>query len=185
MMGLIFEKTNLKINYVIGNTPSESKNLLSDKYTYLKTMDLREMYAFIGLLYARGLLGLAMHSMKILFSLTAGHSIFSSTMSKHHFTFFSGVISFDDDGERRQNWKSDRFAAWRVITNFFNEQMKSVVTPSENLFIDEKLYPMRHQIGFRQYNPKKTAKYDIQFKSLNDARFPFTYQFQTILWQTD
>ena len=107
MMDLIVEKTNLKINYVVDNTPPESKKLLSDKYTYLKTTDLREMYAFIGLLYTHGLLGLDMHSMEILFSSTVGHSIFTSTTSKLRFTFLPKVISFFDDGERRQNWKSD------------------------------------------------------------------------------
>ena len=35
---------------------------------------------------------------------------------------------------------------------------------------------MRHQIAFRQYNPKKPHKYGILFKSLNDARFPYTYK---------
>ena len=158
MMDLIVEKADLKINYVIDNTPLELKKLLSDKYTYFKTTDLREMYAFIGLLYASGLLGLAMHSMKILFSPTAGHSISTLTMWKHRFTFFSVVRSFDDDGERRQNWKSDHFAAARVITNFFSEQLKSVVIPSEYLSIDETLYPMCHQIGFRQCKPNKPAK---------------------------
>lgn len=88
MMDLTVEKTNWKIKYVIDKTPLELEKLLSDKYTYFKTTDLQEIYAFIGLLYASGLLDLAMHSMKILFSPTAGHSIFTSTMCKHHFTFF-------------------------------------------------------------------------------------------------
>ena len=35
---------------------------------------------------------------------------------------------------------------------------------------------MRHQINFRQYNPNKPAKYGLLYKSLNDARFAFTYQ---------
>ena len=42
--------------------------------------------------------------------------------------------------------------------------------------IDETLYPMRHQIAFRQYNPKKPHKYGLLLKSLNDARFPYTYK---------
>ena len=35
---------------------------------------------------------------------------------------------------------------------------------------------MRHQIGFRQYNPNKLAQYGLLYKSLNDVWFPFTYQ---------
>ena len=35
---------------------------------------------------------------------------------------------------------------------------------------------LHHQIVFRQYNPKKPHHYGILFKSLNDARYPYTYK---------
>ena len=35
---------------------------------------------------------------------------------------------------------------------------------------------MRHQIAFRQYNLKKPHRYGLLWKSLNDARFPYTYK---------
>ena len=35
---------------------------------------------------------------------------------------------------------------------------------------------MRHQIAFRQYNPNKPHKYGVLLKSMNDARFPYTYK---------
>ena len=35
---------------------------------------------------------------------------------------------------------------------------------------------MQQQIAFRQYNPKKPHKYGLLLKSLNDARFPYTYK---------
>ena len=57
-----------------------------------------------------------------------------------------------------------------------NDQMKSVLLPSEYFPNDETLYAMHHQIGFRQYNPTKPAKYGLLYNSLNDARFPFTYR---------
>ena len=46
-----------------------------------------------------------------------------------------------------------------VLTNIFNDQMKNVLWPSEYLSIDETLYPMRHQIRFRQYNPNNGPYY--------------------------
>ena len=42
--------------------------------------------------------------------------------------------------------------------------------------IDETLYPMRHQIAFRQCHPNNPHKYGVLLKSLNDARFPYTYK---------
>ena len=54
--------------------------------------------------------------------------------------------------------------------------MKNVLAPSKYLSIDETLYSMRHQINFIECNPNKPAKYDLLYKSLNDAHFAFTYQ---------
>ena len=34
---------------------------------------------------------------------------------------------------------------------------------------------MSNQISIKQYNPRKPAKYGLLLKSLNDARFPYTY----------
>ena len=174
MVELLVKHTNSRIQHVQDNLPEYYAR--TNKNTYIRPLTHHEFYAFIGLLYARGLLGQSMHASKILFSETAGHAIFSGTMSKHRFSFLLSVLSFDDSEERRELWKSDRFAAARELTNLSNDRMKNVLVPSEYLSIDETLYAMRHQIGFRQYNPNKPAKYGLLYKSLNDARFLFTYQ---------
>ena len=49
------------------------------------------------------------------------------------------------------------------------------MVPTAWLTIDETLYPVRNQIGFRQFNPSKPAKYGLLFKSLNSAEYPYTY----------
>jgi len=174
MVELIINKTNLKIQHILDNLSENYRN--TDKCNYVRLLDNAEFFAFVGLIYARGLLGQAMHKSTLLFSDVAGHPIFSAPMSTHRFWFLQSVISFDDNEERQQFWRSDRFAAARNLTNMFNERMKSVLVPSEFLSIDETLYAMRNQIAFRQYNPNKPAKYGLLYKSLNDARFPFTYQ---------
>ena len=60
-----------------------------------------------------------MHTYKILFSETAGHQIFAATMSKHRFKFLNAVLTFDNPEERRELWKSDKFAAARRLTLMF------------------------------------------------------------------
>ena len=170
----VINNTNDKIKHIKENLPPHFVEL--NKNTYVRLLDQEGFYVFIGLLYARGLSGQSMHTYKILFSETAGHRIFTATMSKHRFTFLSAVLTFDNPEEQRELWESDRFAAARRLTAVFNEQMKNVLDPSKCLSIDETLYSMRHQINFRQYNPNKPAKYDLLYKSLNDADFGFTYQ---------
>ena len=58
----------------------------------------------------------------------------------------------------------------------FNGRMKSALVPVEYFSIDETLYAMHHQIAFRQYNPNKSAKYRLLYKSVNDALSTLTYQ---------
>ena len=85
-------------------------------------------------------------------------------------------IMFDDPVERVTNWPLDRFTAIRNFYEMFNGNCLRYVILSEFLSIDETLYPMRTQISIKQYNPNKPAKYGLLFKSINDARFPYTYQ---------
>lgn len=146
MVEHIINHTNAKIQDIKDKLPSHYNK--TDKNTFIRPISQRELYAFIGLLYARGLLGQSMHTYKMLFSETAGHRIFSATMSKHRFSFLSRVLTFDDPKERQQIWKTSRFAAMRELTVMFNDRMKSVLAPSEFLSIDETLYAMRHQINF-------------------------------------
>ena len=47
--------------------------------------------------------------------------------------------------------------------------------PEDFISLDETLYPMRTQVAFKMYDPDKPAKYGILFKSLNCARYPYTY----------
>ena len=42
-------------------------------------------------------------------------------------------------------------AAARAIYTIFNSNCAKYLVPSEYMAIDETLYPMRHQIAFRQY----------------------------------
>ena len=65
----------------------------------------------------------------------------------------------------------------RPVCKLLNSNLGKYVAPSEYLTIDETtLYPMRHQIAFRQCNPNNPHKYGVLLKSLNDARFPYTYK---------
>ena len=49
------------------------------------------------------------------------------------------------------------------------------MAPGKYLTIDETLYPMRNHIGFKTYMANKPASYGINFKSINEAGFPYTY----------
>ena len=120
-------------------------------------------------------LGLHNHKVDILSS-KAGHPVFGATLGRNRFKFLFNNLMFDDVATREVDWQQDRFTTIREFFEIFNRNCMKHVIPSEYLSIDETLYPMRTQVRIKQYNPNKRAKYGLLFKSLNDARFPHTYQ---------
>ena len=50
-----------------------------------------------------------------------------------------------------------------------------VLAPGHYLSLDETLYPIRTQILFKQFNSSKPVKYGLLFKSVNAARYRYTF----------
>jgi len=148
----------------------------SGKSPFLKLTDRQEIEALLGIFYYRGLYNLTGHSTAILFSKTKGLPLFSAVMGRDRFKFLTSHLGFDDAETRAERWQHDRFAAFRDFFEMFNSNCTKYLTPDQFLSIDETLYPMRHQIAFRQYNPDKPAKYGLLFKSLNSAGLPFLHR---------
>ena len=76
-------------------------------------------------------------------------------MSHQRMKFLLSFITFDNYQERQALWPDDRFVAARLFFELFNSSWSKYVVPSVYLSIDNTLYPMQHQIAFRQYNPNK------------------------------
>ena len=127
MITLIVHKTNLKIDEVIEKLPEATKS--NSKYSYIKQTDAVEIYALLGLMYFRGLLGMNNHSYDVLFSEKAGPAVFGATMSRNRFKFLVANIMFDDHREREVNWPQGRFAAARVLFMMFNNDLEPPPPP--------------------------------------------------------
>ena len=170
MFDRVVEKTNLRINRYLRNLQQYKQHAIeSDKYTWLKETDKSEIRAFIGLLYMSGLLGLNHHDVELLVSKHAGADVFGATMSQQRMKFLLANITFDDPNELSQCWPSDHFPATRKLFEGFNKNCSKFLYLFEFLWLDETLYPMRHQIAFCQYDLNNPYRYGILVKSLNDA----------------
>ena len=154
----------------------DEEQLLSGKYPHVKVVDIIDINAVIGLMYIRGLYGLTKHNLNLLFSDKKGLPIFGATMSRLRYQFIIKHLCFDDIDTRPERWKSDRFAAMRKLFEECNNSFGAALVPEDYISLDETLYPTRNQVNFKQYNPNKPAKYGILFKSMNSARYPYTYQ---------
>ena len=69
----------------------------------------------------------------------------------------------------------DKFACLQELFELMNEGNVKCPFPSPLFAVDEKLYPYRGAIGFKQYNPKKPTKYGLLCRSLCDSSVSYTY----------
>lgn len=150
------------ISQIVTCTNSRIRDFLSEKTStqlahaqgWIHETDDTEIYALLGVLYARGLMGLSHHDVKILFGGETGHHVFSSAFSQNRFKFLHAVLAFDDGAEnRRPRYVLDKFAAVREVFEMFNQSCARVLVPEAFLTIDESLYASRVKIAFRQFNP--------------------------------
>ncbi|KRZ84109.1 PiggyBac transposable element-derived protein 4 [Trichinella sp. T8] len=73
------------------------------------------------------------------------------------------MIRFDDHSSRASCRSKDKLAAVRVIWNTWVKNLPKMYNPSENVTVDERLYPFKDRCQFRNYMPKKPEKYGIKF----------------------
>ena len=126
MLLKIVDYTNLRIR----NTISKAEAIIqkSDKYIY----------------------SLNNHKVSHLFSERHGIPKFNACMSRNRFKFLLNHIAFDNFEDREERWEHDRFSAIREFFEHCNENFAKSLAPEDYLSLDETLYPMRTQIGFKQ-----------------------------------
>ena len=150
------------------------QNKKDQKVCHLIETNHREIRAFIGLWYIRGLLNWTFHDIATAYSREYGHKIFNATMSMKRFRFLCANIRFDDITSRTEHFQHDRAAAVRLFFESFVTNCEKVMIPDAYLFINETLYPTRVIVAFLQYNKNKSAKYGLLFRSINSAEMPYT-----------
>ena len=110
-----------------------------------------------------------------MFSDSHGHPIFTATVFKNCFRVLYQCISFDDYSTSTEHWEADHFATVRKLFELFSQNCGLALIPDDLLSIDETLYPMKNRISFKQFNPNKPVKSGLLFKSINGARYPYSF----------
>lgn len=87
-------------------------------------------------------------------------------------------LRFDNINDRQSRREMDKLAPIRDFFETFVTNCKNAYTVGEFVTIDEKLEPFRGRCGFRQYMPKKPAKYGIKIFALVDSRVFYTYNME-------
>ena len=147
----------------------------STKYSHVKIFARVDIEAFIGILHLRAAFRLNILDREVIWNQESAHHIIAATMLLHRFKFICHLITFDDKETRNNRWKTDQFACMREPFEDINEKNTRMRHSSPLLEVDETLYSYRGHIGFRQYNPNKSAKYGLLYQSLCYSSIPYTY----------
>ena len=169
----VLHHTNKKIDSLLAKLPTDFNK--DFKYSFMKEVSEMELKAFIELFLHRGLYKLNGMGIGKPFSDSYGRPVFSAVMSRNHFPFILHNLSFDDESTCAERWKKNKFTEICEFFEKFNNQCMLILAPGDYLSLYETLYAMRTHKSFKQFNPSKPAKYGLLFKSVNAARYPYTF----------
>lgn len=176
---LIFDKDMIKIIVDSTNIYIDSIREQFARERDSKATNESEIKALIGLLYIGGVHKASHVNVKDLWATDGtGMDIFRKTMSKNRFLFLLRCLRFDNIHDRQSRRLLDKLAPIRELFEKFVQNCQKAYTIGEYVTIDEKLEPFRGRCSFKQYMPKKPAKYGIKIFALVDARVFYTYNLE-------
>ncbi|XP_050520903.1 piggyBac transposable element-derived protein 4-like [Daktulosphaira vitifoliae] len=85
-----------------------------------------------------------------------------AAMSRDRFKMLLRFIRFDNVNTRNIRITTDKAAPIRDIWTMLNQNLHKNYKPTENITVDEQLFPYRGHTKFTQYIPSKPAKYGIK-----------------------
>ncbi|XP_071745461.1 piggyBac transposable element-derived protein 4-like [Lepeophtheirus salmonis] len=113
-------------------------------------------------MYARGILAKGQPT-EVIWSRKWGINLFRNTIPRDRYKELLIYVRFDIRSTRSQRLQNDRFALISMVWGRFVENFKSSYRPSENITIDEQLFPTKARYPFTQYMAKRPDKFGIKF----------------------
>lgn len=145
MQQKLLEMTNLEGQRVFGEDWSN--------------IECNEIQAFIGLLILAGVLNSHHESASSLWDSELGRAIFRITMPLKKFKQLIRILRFNDKRSRAERREQDKLAPIREMWEDWVKRLPLMYRPDTNITVDESLVGFRGRCPFKQYMPKKPAKY--------------------------
>ncbi|XP_070694391.1 piggyBac transposable element-derived protein 4-like [Pempheris klunzingeri] len=139
-----------------------------------KDIDSTTMRAYFGLLLLAGVYRSRSEATRSLWDHQTGRHIFRATMSVKTFTLISRTLRFDDRQARQRH--KDKMAAVREIWDTWTERLPLMFNPAVDVCVDEQLVPYRESCEFRQYMPRKPARYGIKMWVTCDVKTSYAWR---------
>ncbi|XP_026189546.1 serine/arginine repetitive matrix protein 1 isoform X2 [Mastacembelus armatus] len=141
-----------------------------------KDLDATTVRAYFGLLLLAGVYRSRGEATRSLWDNQAGRHIFRATMSVKTFETISRTLRFDDPLSRPWRRRADKLAAIREIWDLWTAQLPLMFNPDVEICVDEQLVPYRGRCEFRQYMPKKPAKYGLKMWVTCDVQTAYAWK---------
>ncbi|KAL3972591.1 conserved oligomeric Golgi complex subunit 5 [Sarotherodon galilaeus] len=98
-------------------------------------------------------------------------------MSQKRFHHITRALRFDDKLSRPQ-CRGDKLAAFRKVWDMWTHRLEMMFCPDRDICVDEQLVPFKGRCGFRQYMPKKPAKYGLKIWAVCDVKTSYAWRLQ-------
>ena len=125
-------------------------------------ISVEELYAVIGIMYARGTVAKG-QELDQLWSKQWGSAYFKNTMSRNRFREILKFIRFDMKSTRPVKLKTDKFAFISHVWNKFIKNCNNCYKPNDNISIGEQLFQTKTRCPFTLYIASKPNKFGIKF----------------------
>jgi len=162
---------------------NESMMRLIKKYTEIEarrvlgddswTVSLEELDAFVGILYVRGAFRYSSLPFALMWHRKWGIPFVRDTMARDRACEILKYLRFDQRSTRRERVGADKFCLVSELWNKFVDNCLSYYKPSENLTVDEQLYPTKCRCPFLQFMANKPDKFGIKYWVLADSKERF------------
>ncbi len=147
-------------------------------------VDATELLAVFGLLYLAGIHKSSHANVDELWATNGtGIEIFHLIMSRERFRFILRSLRFDDERTRNDRKVLDKLAAVRTVFDMFKTNCVNNFEPSDFMTVDEMLEAFRGQCHFRQYLPRKPARYGIKIHTCCDVKNSYIYNLEVYVGQ--
>nr|XP_033938629.1 piggyBac transposable element-derived protein 4-like [Pseudochaenichthys georgianus] len=98
-------------------------------------------------------------------------------MSHKRFHQISRTLRFDDKLSRLRR-RDDKLAAFRKVWDMWTHRLPMLFSSFSDVCVDEQLVPFRGRCSFKQYMPKKLAKYGIKIWANCDVKSSYAWRLQ-------
>ncbi|XP_046726710.1 piggyBac transposable element-derived protein 4-like [Silurus meridionalis] len=148
-------------------------------------VDSTDVKAYMGLIILAGVYRSRGESTGSLWDDRSGRAVFKATMSLSRFHEISRALSFNDKLKKAARQRDDKLAPIRTLWEMWAPRLQMLYNPGRDVTVDEQLVAFKGRCRFRQYMPKKPAKYGLKLWIICDAVTSYAWRCSPYLGKTE